>query len=90
MALISLQDVFIAFGGPPVLDGVNLKIQKGEKVCLLGRNGTGKTTLLKLINGDLEPDKGTTARQQGLTTAYLAQEVPQGISGQVFQVTPNK
>lgn len=86
MALISLQDVFIAFGGPPVLDCVSLQIQKGEKVCLLGRNGAGKTTLLKLINNDLEPDKGTMARQQGLTTAHLAQEVPQGISGQVFHV----
>lgn len=86
MALISLQDVFIAFGGPPVLECVNLQIQKGEKVCLLGRNGAGKTTLLKLINTDLEPDKGIMARQQGLTTAYLPQEVPQTISGQVFQV----
>ena len=86
MALISLQDVFIAFGGPLILDNVNLQIQKGEKVCLLGRNGSGKTTILKLINGDLEPDNGTIARQQGLTTAYLAQEVPQGISGPVFQV----
>jgi ATP-binding cassette subfamily F protein uup len=86
MALISLQDVFIAFGGPPVLECVSLQIQKGEKVCLLGRNGAGKTTLLKLINNDQEPDKGTIARQQGLTTAYLPQEVPQGISGQVFQV----
>ncbi len=89
MALISLQDIVIAFGGPPVLDNVNLQIQKGEKVCLLGRNGTGKTTLLKLINHDLEPDKGIIARQQGLTTAYLAQEVPQGISGHVFQVILN-
>lgn len=86
MALISLQDIFIAFGGPLVLDCVNLQIQKGEKVCLLGRNGAGKTTLLKLINSDLEPDKGIIARQQGLTTAYLPQEVPQTISGQVFQV----
>jgi ABC transport system ATP-binding/permease protein len=86
MALISLQDTYIAFGGPPVLECVNLQIQKGEKVCLLGRNGAGKTTLLKLINNDLEPDKGIMARQQGLSTAYLPQEVPQTISGQVFHV----
>jgi len=69
-----------------VLECVSLQIQKGEKVCLLGRNGAGKTTLLKLINNDQEPDKGTMARQQGLTTAYLPQEVPQTISGQVFHV----
>jgi ATP-binding cassette subfamily F protein uup len=86
MALISLQDVTIAFSGPPLLDGVGLQIRKGEKLCLLGRNGTGKTTLIKLINDELEPDKGTITRQQGITTAHLPQEIPQGITGQVFEV----
>ncbi|NIM16510.1 MAG: ATP-binding cassette domain-containing protein [Candidatus Aminicenantes bacterium] len=86
MALINLQDVTIAFGGPLVLDNVSLRIQQGERICLLGRNGTGKTTLLKLINGDLEPDSGTIARQQGISTALLTQEVPEGIRGTVFDV----
>ncbi|MCP5107243.1 MAG: ATP-binding cassette domain-containing protein [bacterium] len=86
MALINLNDVTIHFGGPLLLDRADLQIQRGERVCLLGRNGTGKTTLLKLINGDLEPDKGTIARQQGLRTAHLAQEVPRGISGEVFDI----
>ena len=81
MSLITLQDITISFGGPLVLDKVDLRIQQGERVCLLGRNGTGKTTLLKLINGDLEPDNGTIARQQGTSTALLTQEVPEGIKG---------
>lgn len=86
MSLINLNNITISFGGPILLDGVSLQIQRGERVCLLGRNGTGKTTLMKLINGDLEPDQGTVARRQGMTTAHLPQEVPQGITGQVFDV----
>jgi ATP-binding cassette subfamily F protein uup len=86
MALVSLKDIAIGFGGPLILDKVQLQIRKGERVCLLGRNGTGKTTLMKLINGDLEPDKGNIVRQQGVTTALLAQEVPRGITGTVFGV----
>jgi ATP-binding cassette subfamily F protein uup len=86
MALISLKDVTLTFEGPPLLDRVNLQIRKGERICLLGRNGTGKTTLLKLINEDLEPDKGNIVRRQGVTTARLAQEVPQRITGPVFDV----
>jgi len=86
MSLINLNNITISFGGPILLDGVSLQIQRGERVCLLGRNGTGKTTLMRLIDGGLEPDKGTIARRQGMTTAHLPQEVPQGITGQVFDV----
>lgn len=86
MALVSLKDVTVGFGGPLLLDKVQLQIRKGERVCLLGRNGTGKTTLMRLINKNLEPDKGNIVRQQGVTTALLAQEVPRGITGQVFDV----
>jgi ATP-binding cassette subfamily F protein uup len=86
MSIIGLQDVSISFSGPPLLDKVNLQIQPGERVCLLGRNGTGKTTLMKIIDGDMEPDSGTVTRQQGVTTALLAQEMPQGIKGTVFDV----
>ncbi len=86
MAFVSLQDVYIAFGGPPVLAGVTFHVERGEKICLLGRNGTGKTTLMKLLNGDMEPDKGTVSRQQSTTTALLTQEVPEDIEGNVFDV----
>lgn len=63
-------------GGVPLLDKVNLQIEKGERICLLGRNGVGKSSLIKLINGNLLPDSGEIRVQQGLTTAILEQEVP--------------
>ena len=84
MALLALRDVSLSFRGPAVLDAVNLVIEPGERICLLGRNGTGKTSLLKLVLGELEPDRGEVIRQQELVAAMLPQEVPQGLSGTVF------
>jgi ABC transport system ATP-binding/permease protein len=84
MALIALRDVSLGFRGPLVLDQANLTLEPGERVCLLGRNGTGKTTLLRLIQGEIDPQRGEIARQQGLATAMLPQEVPQGLTGAVF------
>ncbi len=86
MALISLRGVRIGFGGPSLLDGVDLHIEQGERVCLLGRNGVGKSTLMRLIHGDLAPDEGDVVRQQGVRTALLEQEVPQGLHGTTFDV----
>ena len=86
MALISLREVDLGFGGPLLLEGVNLQIERGEMIGLLGRNGTGKSTLLKLVNGDLEADGGVVARQQGVRAAYMPQEVPQGMAGRVFDI----
>ena len=68
MALISLQDVSIGFGGPRLLEVINLQIESGECIGLLGRNGTGKSTLLKLINGDIAPHEGTIARGQAASS----------------------
>jgi len=86
MALISLQDVSIGFGGPRLLDEINLQIESGEWVGLLGRNGMGKSTLLKLVAGEILPHDGTIARQQNIRVAYLPQEVPQNLSGQVYDI----
>ena len=86
MALISLQDVSIGFGGPRLLEEINLQIENGEWVGLLGRNGMGKSTLLKLLSGEILPHEGTIARQQNLRIAYLPQEVPQGLSGLVQEI----
>ncbi len=86
MALISLQDLSIGFGGPRLLEEINLQIEGGEWVGLLGRNGMGKSTLLKLIAGDILPHAGTIARQQNIQVAYLPQEVPQGLSGCVREI----
>ncbi|HEY6873263.1 MAG TPA: ATP-binding cassette domain-containing protein [Geobacteraceae bacterium] len=86
MALITLRNITLAFSGPPVMDGVNLQLEPGDRLCLMGRNGTGKSTLLKLITGEVAPDGGEISRQQGLRVALVSQEVPQGLSGTVFDV----
>jgi ABC transport system ATP-binding/permease protein len=84
MALISLRNLQLAFGAAPLLDNATLQIDKGERICLLGRNGTGKSTLLKLIAGELQPDAGTIQRQQGLRVATLPQEVPSDLQESVY------
>ena len=74
--LLSLKDVSLAFGGPCVLDRVSLSISKGLRAALTGRNGEGKSTLLKVIAGMIEPDFGEIVRAPGLKTAYVPQDVP--------------
>lgn len=86
MALISLQDIRLGFGGAPLLDGATLQIEEGERVCILGRNGAGKSTLLKLAEGLILPDDGEIVRQQSLRVASLSQEVPTGLVGSVSEV----
>jgi ATP-binding cassette subfamily F protein uup len=86
MALVSLLDVSLSFGGAPLLDRVNLQIDRGERVCLVGRNGAGKSTLMKVIAGELKPDDGQVFRQPGATFSTLRQEVPAGLTGTVQTV----
>jgi ATP-binding cassette subfamily F protein uup len=83
MAIVSLLDVSLSFGGAPLLDRVNLQIDRGERVCLVGRNGAGKSTLMKVISGELEADKGQVFRQSGAVFSTLKQEVPAGLAGTV-------
>jgi ABC transport system ATP-binding/permease protein len=90
MALISLKDVNVGFGGHPLLDQVNFQIERGERVCLLGRNGAGKSTLLRLIHGDILPDDGEIARQQGVRIAMLSQDVPHGLAGATADVVAGR
>ncbi|MFO0891547.1 MAG: ATP-binding cassette domain-containing protein [Isosphaeraceae bacterium] len=85
MALLSLRGVSLSFGGPKVLDRADLQIEPGERVCLVGRNGEGKSTLLRLIRGELEPDEGEVLRQQGLRVSKLPQDVPEGHGGTVAE-----
>ncbi|WP_343596830.1 ATP-binding cassette domain-containing protein [Acinetobacter sp.] len=85
MAYITLRDVQLAFGGPALLDGANFTLDRGERVCLIGRNGEGKSTLLKLIEGSLLPDRGEVSIQNGLSISMLAQDVPMD-SGKVADI----
>jgi ATP-binding cassette subfamily F protein uup len=86
MALLGMQDISIAFGGPPILDGARFAIERGERVCLLGRNGAGKSTIMKLLDGTLRPDDGDIVRQSGMTVARLEQDVPVTIEGSTYDV----
>lgn len=86
MALISLQAVNLGFGGPLLLEEINLQIERGERIGVLGRNGMGKSTLLKLIYGEVSPESGSVSRQQNLRLAYLPQEFPEGLVGTVADV----
>ena len=73
--LLSLKDVSLAFGGPAVLDRVSLSVTKGMRAALTGRNGEGKSTLFKVIAGELEPDGGEIVRAPGLRVMRVCQEV---------------
>ncbi|AHG89153.1 ABC transporter related protein [Gemmatirosa kalamazoonensis] len=86
MALLGLKDVSIAFGGPPLLDHANLAVERGERVCLLGRNGAGKSTLMKILDGTQPPDEGEVVRQSGATVARLEQDVPHDVGGTIYDV----
>lgn len=86
MALISLREVSQGFGGPLLLDSVSMQLESGERVALIGRNGTGKTTLLKLINGQIVPDEGQISKAKNIKIAYMSQDVPSGISGTIEDI----
>ena len=86
MPLLSIDNLSIAFGAEKLLDGVGFQLDPGERGCLIGRNGTGKTTLLRLLTGESLPDGGEIWRQPGLRVATLAQELPADTTATVFEV----
>jgi len=86
MALVSVQDISLAFGGPLLFDQMNLQIERNERIALLGRNGTGKTTLMKILSKQMAPDTGNIVYQKGINAAYLPQEVPTDLTGNVFDI----
>jgi ATP-binding cassette subfamily F protein uup len=74
MPLITLDDACLAFGDVPLLDHTALVVEPGERLALIGRNGTGKSSLLKILAGDAALDDGTFWRQPGMKLAYVSQE----------------
>jgi ATP-binding cassette subfamily F protein uup len=86
MALLSVSDLHMSFGGPKLLDGVSFQIEPGQRVCIVGRNGEGKSTLLRLLSGDLVPDAGAVVRAQSVRVARLSQKVPEALAGTIFEV----
>ena len=88
MALIRLRDISLAFGPEALLDHADLVVEAGDKIAVLGRNGQGKSTLLKVISGELTADSGQLEKNDGVTIARLQQEVPSGEDNRsVFEVT---
>jgi len=73
--LLHAQQLSVAFGHLPLLEDADLRIEPAERVALIGRNGTGKSTLLKTLSGELPPDRGVVWREPGLRIARLDQEV---------------
>lgn len=86
MSIFTFRQVSLGYGHVPLLDGVSFQLERGERLCLVGRNGAGKSTLLKLVAGDIRPDSGEIVRVQNLRVAQLAQEVPQDVSGSIYHV----
>ena len=84
--LLNLKKVSLAFGHHPLLKDVDFQIEKGERVCLVGRNGTGKSTLFRVICGIHEPDEGEVWAQPNLRISYLEQEVPQDDHTYIYDV----
>jgi ATP-binding cassette subfamily F protein uup len=86
MALISYRNLTVSFGGPLLLDDVGITIDKKERICLLGRNGEGKSTLLRILSGQVKPDKGEVEKIPDFRVAKLDQEIPVGVEGTVFDL----
>ena len=86
MALLSLLDINLSFGGPTVLENLNFQVDPGERVCLLGRNGAGKTTLMRVIAGEMQPDSGDVFRPNGAVYTRLTQEIPDDLHGSVHDI----
>lgn len=86
MPLLAIRDITLSYGGPPLLDGAQLTIEPRERICLIGRNGEGKSSLLKLISDELKPDKGEFERLPGLRVSKLDQEFSRHLEGTVLSV----
>lgn len=86
MALISVRNLALSFGGPTLFENVSFQVEAGERVCLIGRNGAGKSSLLKIIAGTLEPDAGEALVARGSHAGFLAQDVPAQIAGTVREI----
>lgn len=84
--MISLNKVSLSYGGPPLLDGVSVEIRSGEKVCLVGRNGTGKSSLLKILSGEVQADHGVVSRPSANAVAVLPQTVPESREGSIEEI----
>jgi ATP-binding cassette subfamily F protein uup len=86
MALISVNELSIRYRGPALLDAVSCQIEAGQRIGLLGRNGSGKTTFLRMLSGEVQPDEGQIAVAANTKVSLLPQDVPQDLVGRIADV----
>ncbi len=86
MAQITINDLTVGFRGPSLLDGVSCRIEPGQRIGLLGRNGSGKTTFMRVLCGEVEADAGEIRMAPETRLALLPQDVPQHLTGPVAQI----
>jgi len=85
MTLLTLTDVSLAYGDRPLLHKACFRIERGERVCLVGRNGAGKSTLFRILSGAEKPDEGEVWRRDTLRISHLLQDVPEDTGNTVFE-----
>lgn len=90
MPILSAQNILLRFGGPPLLDNVSFDIEAGDRVCLVGRNGEGKSTLLKILTGEMEYNSGDIVKKTGLKVSRMIQEIPAHVDGTVRDIVMGK
>ena len=86
MPILSAQNILLRFGGPPLLDNVSFDIEAGDRICLVGRNGEGKSTLLKVLTGEMEANSGEIIKKAGLKVSRMIQEIPSHLDGTVRDI----
>ena len=86
MPILSVQNILLRFGGPPLLDNVSFDIEAGDRICLVGRNGEGKSTLLKVLTGEMEANSGEIVKKTGLKVSRMIQEIPAHLDGTVRDI----
>jgi ATP-binding cassette subfamily F protein uup len=86
MPILSAQNILLRFGGPPLLDNVSFDIEAGDRICLVGRNGEGKSTLLKVLTGEMETNSGEIVKKTGLRVSRMIQEIPAHLDGTVRDI----
>ena len=86
MPLVTVKDLRIGFRGPPLLDGVSCQIEPGQRIGLLGRNGAGKTTFMRIVSGQVQPDAGQVVLAPGVRMSLLPQDVPHGVHGTIGEI----
>ncbi|MBR6674181.1 MAG: ATP-binding cassette domain-containing protein, partial [Mailhella sp.] len=87
MALLSIQNASLVLGSKQILDDTEVFIEQGDRLCIVGRNGVGKSTLLSVLAGRMALDSGERHAEPGLRIGYVQQAVPDHWQGSVFSVT---